>query len=1147
MNPPNRRLLLALLVALAGLGWLRPAPAAAQSDTALFSTFVQPNVLLMLDTSLSMNEIVWHPDFDPTATYSCADFDPDTIYIVSSDVTITACTRTRTVFEDNKITEDTRWRGSYLNWYFSPEADAAYAEIQQGSNGTPSSCTGGANYAKYKRAKIEAAKRALHEIVCEVNQTINVRFGVMIFREAGSGTWDPNGGYVVEPVEEYSSIVAADLLASFQSIDAETFTMLGESLFQAYTYFMSRNLADLPVGQDGTTKFPLYQYETKVNSPGGAYTTTKIPVSPVQLRCQKNFVIIVTDGEPTFDDFQTASPTNTAAGFSDFANLIGDYNNDSETEFQDDLVCTNCRTALYLDDIAYYMRTNDFRPDMAGDQLIDTYTIGFTTGPTADTLLTKTAQLGNGIFFKANNPEQMAAAIIDAFADIIEKAQSFTAATVPASRTRDGENIYVSLFVPSSKKPYWEGHLRSFQMTGAGEIYDKNGNCALDDPTPNQCFSGAFLPTAEPYWDAFDKIPAAGARNNLSVSKLVAGTPTEVAFDDTLLATDLDVVYPPVGLYPGSTATNATGLKDEIIANVRGCEFGTGVLTADVSTPLACVKRYATQSDIFHSNPVVVGQPAMFDGDPSYGQFMQNFAQRERVIIAGSNGGFLQAFNAGTYQVAATPPGYDAGTGVEVFGFMPWRARKNIRFKPIDTGNRDYYYVDGSPTVSDVWLYPTPTAAAKNADGSEWKTVAVSGMRQGGEAIFALDITDPTANGYPGYMWELPAENAPASLSQYFGESWSDPVLTRIRVAVSGNDNSGEGFERWVVIVAGGYDPSGDPNLPASYNAAATAGRGIFIVDVKTGEVLAQQVFTPAAAAGDPRKEMVYAIASSPAVFDVDFDGFADSIYVGDLGGNLWKWVIEPIGEDRVNDGGSPDDQPNWPFRKLFEAPVGTDNKSTGSHYKSFFFPPQATFKSGTMWLLFGSGERANTSFKGLLDSKGDVVNTTEDNNRFYALKDGDPLETWSVPQALATESLMLDVSNTQQTCADASSYRGYYFLAAEAEKFVTNIEIFVGYVFVGSYIPTEPIDPCDLAGESGLYVFRVHCGEGFFPDASGDSMRKISLGTGLPTDPRITVGTDGDATNRVIINKQGGEIVNFEAPPGFNGHGMFYWRELHQ
>ena len=43
---------------------------------------------------------------------------------------------------------------------------------------------------------------------------------------------------------------------------------------------------------------------------------------------------------------------------------------------------------------------------------------------------------------------------------------------------------------------------------------------------------------------------------------------------------------------------------------------------------------------------------------------------------------------------------------------------------------------------------------------------------------------------------------------------------------------------------------------------------------------------------------MCFAIPATPAVFDLDNDGFADVIYVGDLGGNVWKWVIwEPLGE----------------------------------------------------------------------------------------------------------------------------------------------------------------------------------------------------------------------------------------------------------
>ena len=38
-----------------------------------------------------------------------------------------------------------------------------------------------------------------------------------------------------------------------------------------------------------------------------------------------------------------------------------------------------------------------------------------------------------------------------------------------------------------------------------------------------------------------------------------------------------------------------------------------------------------------------------------------------------------------------------------------------------------------------------------------------------------------------------------------------------------------------------------------------------------------------------------------------------------------------------------------------------------------------------------------------------------------------------------------------------------------------------------------------------------------------------------------------GDISNRVIISKQGGDIENIEAPPGFPQSGSFYWRELPQ
>lgn len=1128
------------LVALAACAALVSARGSlAQDDTVLFSTNVAPNVLMILDNSGSMNEIVWHPSFDPNATYSCANWSPTDTIFISGNTSVTACGRTRTLYHDNKTGFDTRYRGNYLNWLFSPAADAAYAEIQQGSNGFPSSCVGGAAYAKYQRSRFTAAKQAVKEIVCEVNLVKDVRFGLAVFRAPGSGAGnDPNGGFVVEPVDFYNSGQAADFDSALQSIDPDSWTPLGEMLFQAYTYFMSRTDSQRPFGKDGVTRFPKYSYRASSSGVGGEFTTSQFPDSPVQYACQKNFVILITDGEPTRDSFELKNPTNTTAGFADFVSkLIGDYSPDGEVEYQDDLICADCQSAFYLDDIALYMRQNDFRPDMDGDQLIDTYTVGFTTGSLANSLLQRTATNGNGIFFHANNAEQMRQAIVDAFIDIIEKSQSFTAATVPATRTAAGEKLYVSLFIPSAKTPYWEGHLRSYTITGGGEILDRFGNCALDDPS-GQCFSGPFLPDAEPFWDAGAEIDDPASRS-LYTTKIVGTAPALVPFTDALQATDLGVTYPPVVPYPFSTALNAEGLTDEIVANVRGCEFGTGVLTTDVSTPKACTNRYWLLGDIFHSNPIVVGAPALFVPEDSYKKFAQDFAKRDRVIYAGTNDGFFHGFLAGVWDDAATPAGYDAGTGEELFGFMPWTSRGVIENLPLDTGGRDYYFADGSATVSDVWLYSSATNANKLADGSEWRTVAISGMRQGGNQVFALDVTDPSGAtyDYPGYMWEYPAENAPASLKATMGQTWSEPIITRVKLKVGGNNNAGAGFERWVAIFAGGYDATGDPNNPTAYSSSATAGRSIHIVDVKTGKTIAMKRFNATALPTDPESQMRYAIASTPAVYDLDFDGYADVIYVGDLGGNVWRWVIHAIGEDRANDGTGLVTQPAWPFRKFFDAPEWQATGSSPLHYKSFFYAPAATLRSGTLWLAFGSGERANLQFLPTTANIGD-------NNRFYVITDPDPMEASALPPVTVTETLLQNVTSASSATL-APGQRGYYLVAANGEKFVTNVDIFLYYVFAASFTPTVATDPCTIGGQSTLYVFKVYNAEGFFDDGSGTLDRTEDLGKGLPTDPRITVGTEGDSSNRVIVNKQGGEVLNFEAPPGFKAYGMYYWREL--
>jgi len=1153
------------------LALLAPGSAGRADDTDLFSTAVPPNVLLFVDNSGSMNNIVWHPAFDPTASspfQGCSPYNDNTTYYVTGNTTFSQCGNTRTVFHDPAISPDyTRWTGRYLNWYFSNATNAIgttgvpiHQEIAATANGTNGSCAQGlgapTTFGKFRRSRITAVQDVLRNVICDVNAQGEVRFGIAQFRRQSSSN-DPNGGYVLVPVNDYkwdhdnnagtpkvdyvytlngvSRTHEEHLEQAIFALDGESWTPLGEGLFQLYTYFMSRNSSDIPVGVDGSTKFPAYTYDTddtRSGNLGGNFSSSgppTVPESPVQYSCQKNFVVILTDGEPTKDDFALVWPSSTRIGFSDFVGkLIGDYNPDNtdpEGGSEDPNCCSG--QAWYLDDVAKFMHDKDFRPDLSGEQTLDVYTVGFTTGSgtDADAILTKTAQVGGGKAFESNDPDALSDAIVTSIADIIQKSQSFTAATVPATRTAAGGNFYTSLFVPFESDPYWEGHLKAFQIDANGDILDRFGACAVADPTPGECKSGPFLSSAQPFWDAGEEVPAPGSRR-LYTSVADTRVPFDVASIDAVDFPGLTFGTP----YPGSTAQNVEGLADEIVQNVRGCVFGTGV-SSNVASPSACTPRSWLLGDIFHSNPIVVGGPASFLNEASYKAFANTpaYAIRKRVIYAGANDGFLRGFDAGTWDPAATPPGYDRGTGRELFGFMPWTIREKIFELPRTTDRRGEYYVDGSPSVADVWIHPTATTSAKALNGSEWRTVLVGGLRQGGKGYYALDITDPAAAGYPGYLWEFPVEGDTTRLAE-LGESWSEPIITRVRVQIGADV-----YERWVAVVAGGYDVTGDPNN-AGYVATARAGRGLYMLDMKTGEVLAEKRF---GTASGQVADMLYAIPSTPAVLDLDFDGFADVVYVGDLGGNMWKWVVSQPGDDPVNDPGGDVTQPNWTFRKFFQSDPATVGSST--YYKSIFFPPAATYQGRTLWLGWGTGERNNLRF---VDPD---VGSTADNNRLYAMADKDPYETAVATNSTLTEA-DLDGNPDPDNCNPPTAGTvGYLIRARDSEKFITNFEIFASFLFAGTFIPTAVTDPCSSGGEAALYVVRIECGAGFFPSSVSADSRRLTLGGGMPTDPRLTIASDGSSSsgNRVIINKQQGDVSNIEAPdiPG-GGQGVLYWRE---
>src|SRR5215813_398637 len=420
------RRVLAALVVLAGVLVPQWRAQATGDDVFLLTTTTSPNVILLMDNSMSMYQIEWHPAFDPNAaSYGCSAFDNATQYVYDKDTTETHCGNTRTIYAP---LTGTLWDGRYLNWYFSDAADPWVGEIST-AVANVEGCTqaSGAKFFanKYRRTRLEATKQVLLDLLC-VAEPKNVRFGLAYYRTPQDvGGVDPNGACIVEDLGRSNPNHAAELEADIKGADVNSKTVeatpLSESLFQIGTFWMNRSDASkLPVGVDGTTKFPFNHYGKQC---GLETNSNKWLEDGFIYECEKAFVIVVTDGLSNRDDFDQ-DPTSTSQGFADYNNLIGDYNADSETEVDP---ADTTEASYYLDDIAKYFNEHDVRPDLGGDQNIDTYTIGLATDTTTDAFLSKTALVGGGLFFHVDDGDELAFAMIAALNDIIEKAASFTA------------------------------------------------------------------------------------------------------------------------------------------------------------------------------------------------------------------------------------------------------------------------------------------------------------------------------------------------------------------------------------------------------------------------------------------------------------------------------------------------------------------------------------------------------------------------------------------------------------------------------------------------------------------------------------------------------------------------------------------------
>ena len=479
--------------------------------------------------------------------------------------------------------------------------------------------------------------------------------------------------------------------------------------------------------------------------------------------------------------------------------------------------------------------------------------------------------------------------------------------------------------------------------------------------------------------------------------------------------------------------------------------------------------------DIYHSTPVLVGPPLLPSADTSYIAFRTANAARTTIVLAGANDGMLHAFRE--------------SDGLELWGFIPPDLLGSLNLLTI-LGGGHQFFVDGSPIVADVQI------------GGVWKTIVIFGERRGGRSYHALDITNPSS---PQYLWSF--------TDSKMGETWSSPAIGKILMA--------DGSTKFAAFVGGGYDTLQNNNT----------GKAVFAIDAATGAKLWE--YYNSSGSGDDRQYTNFSIPADVTATDLNMDGYIDRLYVGDVGGQVWKFDLSAptiLTSGVVS---------NWSGKRLFAAPLasGTTNPPAAGEY----YPAQAIYDSiipayddqKNVWIYFGTGDRNHP-------------NNTTAPNRFYGIKDNTDMNNG----AALTEASLVDLTSTS-----AAAMQGWFVQLGTDEKVLSSADVFSKIVYFSSFTPTNTLVCGSGGGTAKLYAIQMSTGYAAIDWANGatvltstdaSQIRSTTIGMGIPSKPVIVMTDSGTTlTTSVVAATTSQQLSSNPAPPPATLKRVLYWREV--
>lgn len=359
--------------------------------------------------------------------------------------------------------------------------------------------------------------------------------------------------------------------------------------------------------------------------------------------------------------------------------------------------------------------------------------------------------------------------------------------------------------------------------------------------------------------------------------------------------------------------------------------------------------------------------------------------------------------------------GFKAEDGSEQFAYVPY----GVYGKLDELADPDYehnYYVDGSPRVLDAYF----------SSDSAWRSVLVGSTGAGGRSVFAIDVSEPDSVGADDILWEYRSD---------MGVAMSEPVIARLA--------SGD----WAAIFGNGYDNSGNVKL--------------FVVDIEDGTLI-KAIDTGVAGIGNGLGNVV--------PVDIDGDRITDTVYAGDLSGNVWKFDLSSGNSNQwgvaFSDQGNP-------------APLFTAKDASGASQPITARMTVGRHPSDGVMVYFGTGKYFE---------HGDAsVGDTPQVQTFYGIRDnGSPVsgrdelqaQTITVQGSLALDgadnNANFDLRVVSDNAVDYSASKGWYLdlkldsdTYGGGERVVAEPILRHGRIIFPTLIPSA--NPCNFGGTGWL------------------------------------------------------------------------------